>query len=149
MKLTEEWIQQLLDDQVAGTELVVLEVAGNRRQRVVRLYIDHPDGVTHESCARVSVVVSEALDATDWSEGPYTLEVSSPGLERPLRKPAHFQAQIGKEVYVKAFGPVSGRKVWRGTLLDVTQDGIVVREGGEEAFVRFEQIAQAHVIYEF
>lgn len=149
MKLTEEWIQGILDAQVEGAELVLLEEAGSRRKRVVRLYVDHPDGVTHDLCARVSALVGEALDAADWSEGPYTLEVSSPGVERPLRKPDHFRAQIGKDVYVKAFAPVAGRKVWRGRLLDVTDDGIVISESEEEAVIAFDQIAQAHVIFVF
>jgi ribosome maturation factor RimP len=149
MKLTEEWVQGILDAQVDGAELVLLEQAGNRRKRVVRLYVDHPEGVTHDVCARVSAVVGEALDEADWSDGPYTLEVSSPGVERPLRKPEHFRAQVGKDVYVKAFAPVEGRKVWRGPLLDVTDDGIVISEGEEEAVVRFDEIAEAHVVFVF
>lgn len=149
MKLSETWIQEVLDGMAASVELVDLEVAGNRRQRVVRLFVDHPDGVTHDLCAEVSRVVGEALDRIDWAEDPYRLEVSSPGLERPLRKPAHFHAQAGKKVYVKTFAPVAGRKVWRGALADVRDQSIVVREGGEEAEIRFDQIAHAHLVYEF
>lgn len=149
MKLSEKWVQDVLDGMQASVELVLLEEAGNRRQRVVRLFVDHPDGVTHDLCAEVSRVVGEALDRLDWADGPYTLEVSSPGLERPLRRPEHFRAQLGKKVYVKTFAPVAGRKVWRGSLTDVGEQSIVVREGAEEAEVRFDQIARAHLVYEF
>jgi ribosome maturation factor RimP len=149
MKLTESWVQDAIESQIDGVELVALEEAGSRRMRVVRLYVDHPDGVTHELCARISAVVGEALDRVEWTESPYTLEVSSPGLDRPLRKPDHFRAQVGKKVYVKTFVPVSGRKVWRGSLREVLDGAVVVREGEEEATIAFEQITQAHVIYEF
>ncbi len=149
MKLTETWVQQVLDGMVASVELVALEEVGNRRHRVLRVFVDHPGGVTHDLCADVSRVVGEALDQIDWSDGPYTLEVSSPGLERPLRKPAHFQAQLGKKVYVKTFAVVGGRKVWRGTLLEVSAQGIVVREDDQEVEVRFDGIARAHLVYEF
>jgi len=149
VKLTESWVQDVIGDQIDGVELVALEQAGGRHMRVVRLYVDHPDGVTHDVCARISAVVGEALDQAEWSESPYTLEVSSPGLERPLRKPDHFRAQVGKKVYVKTYVPVAGRKVWRGSLLEVLDDAVVVREGEEEATIAFDQITQAHVIYEF
>ncbi|MHB1345720.1 MAG: ribosome maturation factor RimP [Thermoleophilia bacterium] len=149
MKLTETWVQQVLDGMAASVELVALEEVGNRRHRVLRVFVDHPDGVTHDLCADVSRVFGEALDQIDWSDGPYTLEVSSPGLERPLRKPAHFQAQLGKKVYVKTFAEVGGRKVWRGTLLEVGAQSVVVREDDHEVEVRFDEIARAHIVYEF
>ena len=149
MKLTESWVEDVIESQVDGVELIALEEAGSRKMKVLRLYVDHPDGVTHELCARVSAVVGEALDRAEWTESPYTLEVSSPGLDRPLRKPDHYRAQVGKKVYVKTFAPVAGRKVWRGVLLEVLDDAITVREGAEEATIAFDQVTQAHVIYEF
>ena len=63
MKLDEAWVQAVLDEGFDGVELVALEDVGNRRSRVVRLFVDHPEGVTHELCARVSTAVAEALDA--------------------------------------------------------------------------------------
>jgi len=149
MKLTEDWVQEAIAGRIDGVEVVALEEAGNRRSRVVRLYVDHPDGVTHELCARVSAVVGEALDQVDWGDSSYTLEVSSPGLDRPLRKPDHFRAQVGKRVYVKTFAPVAGRKVWTGSLVAVLDDAVVLREGEEEATIAFDRITRAHVIFEF
>lgn len=149
MELTEGWFQEVLDREVEGVELVVFEEVGNRRHRVLRLYIDHPDGVTHEVCARVSGVVGAALDAVDAIDGPYTLEVSSPGVERPLRKRSHFEAQIGRQVYVKTRTPVQGSKVWQGVLLEVAEEAILVQEPGRQARIPLGEIASAHLVYEF
>jgi ribosome maturation factor RimP len=149
VELTEGWFQRVIDQEVEGVELVVLEEAGSRRQRILRLYVDHPDGVTHGLCARVSGAVGRALDEIDAFDGAYVLEVSSPGIERPLRKRRHFEAQLGKKVYVKTRVPVEGSKVWQGMLLEVGEDEIVVREAGRDARIPLGEIGSAHLIYEF
>jgi ribosome maturation factor RimP len=147
--LTEEWFQQVIDREVEDVELVLLEEAGNRRNKILRLYIDRPGGVNHDLCAKVSAAVGRALDEVDAFEGAYTLEVSSPGIERPLRKRSHFVAQIGKKVYIKTREPIEGSKVWQGVLLEVADDAVVVEEAGREARIPLEEIASAHLMYEF
>jgi ribosome maturation factor RimP len=147
--LSEALVQEIIDREVEGVELVLLEEIGGRRQKTLRLYIDHPGGVTHELCSRVSGAVGRALDEVDPIEGAYTLEVSSPGLERPLRKRSHFEAQVGKKVYVKTRMPVEGSKVWRGILREVGPDGIVVQDAAREARIPLVEIGSAHLIYEF
>jgi ribosome maturation factor RimP len=147
--LTEEWFQQVIDREVEDVELVLLEEAGNRRLKILRLYIDHPGGVNHDLCARVSAAVGRALDEVDAFEGAYTLEVSSPGIERPLKKRSHFEAQIGKKVYIKTRLPVEGSKVWQGILREVTEDSVVVEEAGRSARIPLEEITGAHLMYEF
>jgi ribosome maturation factor RimP len=147
--LSETWVQQLIDQEVEGVELVVLEEVGSRRQKVLRLFIDHPSGVTHELCSRVSGAVGRALDEADTIEGMYTLEVSSPGLERPLTKRSHFEAQVGKKVYVKTRVSVEGAKVWQGVLLEVDADAIVVEDAGSRARIPLGEIGSAHLIFEF
>jgi ribosome maturation factor RimP len=147
--LSEAWLQQIIDREVEGVELVVLEEVGSRRQKTLRLYIDHPGGVTHELCSLVSGAVGRALDEAGAIEGEYDLEVSSPGIERPLRKRHHFEAQVGKKVYVKTRTPVEGSKVWQGILLEVGADEIVVQEAGREARIPLGEISSAHLIYEF
>ena len=149
VKLSEEWVQQVLDKQFEDVELVLLEELGNRRQKIVRLYIDHPGGVTHELCSRVSGVVGNAIDEAGMFEEGYTLEVSSPGIERPLRKRSHFEAQVGKKVYVKTKVPIEGSKVWQGTLLEVGSEDILVSEAAREARIPLAEISNAHLIYEF
>ena len=149
VKLSEEWVQQVLGKQFEDVELVLLEELGNRREKIVRMYIDHPGGVTHELCSRVSGVVGNAIDEAGMFEEGYTLEVSSPGIERPLRKRSHFEAQVGKKVYVKTKMPIEGSKVWQGTLLEVGSEDILVREAAREARIPLAEISNAHLIYEF
>jgi ribosome maturation factor RimP len=147
--LTEEWFQEVIGRTVEDVELVLLEEAGNRRMKILRLYIDHPGGVTHDLCAQVSAAVGEALDEVDAFEGAYTLEVSSPGIERPLRKRSHFEAQVGKKVYVKTRLPIEGSKVWQGVLREVAEDSVVVEEAGRLARIPLEAITGAHLMYDF
>jgi ribosome maturation factor RimP len=147
--LSEGWVQQVIDREVENVELVLLEELGNRRMKIVRLYIDHPGGVTHDLCSRVSGVVGDAIDEAGWFEGGYTLEVSSPGIERPLRKRSHFEAQVGKKVWVKTKVPVDGAKVWQGVLLEVVDEEIVVKDAGREVRIPLNVVSSAHLIYEF
>jgi ribosome maturation factor RimP len=149
MALTEAWLQQVIDREVEGVELVMLEQVGGKHQKVVRLYIDHPGGVAHDLCGRVSEAVGAALDAEETFSGPYTLEVSSPGLERPLRKREHFESQVGKKVYVKARVPVEGAKVWQGRLVDVSLDWVLVEDGAKRVRIPLSDISGAHLIFEF
>ncbi len=149
MELTEAWFQAVIDREVEGVELVALDNAGSARRKIIRLYVDHPAGVTHDLCAQVSAAVGQALDELDAIDTTYVLEVSSPGLDRPLRRRSHFVAQIGKKVYVKTRTPVEGSKVWQGILLEVGTEEIVVTEAGREGRIPFGDITSAHLIYEF
>ena len=149
MELTEAWVQDVIDRDIEGVEVVILEEVGNRRKKTVRLYIDHADGVTHDLCARVSAQVGRALEDAEAFDGAYTLEVSSPGIERPLRKRSHFEAQLGKRIYVKTRVPIEGSKVWQGVLLEVGAEEIVVQDAEHTARIPFGEIANAHLIYEF
>jgi len=149
MAVTETWLQQVIDREFAGVELVLLEQLGGRGQKTLRLYIDHAEGVTHDLCGRVSEVVGTALDDADAVDGAYTLEVSSPGLERPLRKREHFEAQVGREVYLKTRVPVEGRKVWQGKLVEVTPEAVIIEDAGSRATIDMGDIGSAHSVYEF
>ena len=149
MVLTETWLQQIIRRELADVELVLLEQSGGKQHKIVRLYIDHRDGVTHELCGRVSEVVGRALDDVDAIGGPYTLEVSSPGLERPLRKQEHYQAQVGKKVHVKTRVAVEGRKVWQGRLAEVGVEEIVIETEDRRVHIGLSDITSAHLIYEF
>jgi ribosome maturation factor RimP len=149
MRLSEDWMQAVIAHEIEGIEVVDLQEAGNRARRILRVFVDHPDGVTHDMCVRVSDIVSSALDEINYSDGPYSLEVSSPGIERVLKKPAHFRAQVGKKVYVKTSVPLVGRKVWQGILREVREDSIVVVEGTQEVEIEFANVANAHLVFEF
>lgn len=149
MALTEAWLQEVIGREVAGVELVALEQAGSKGHRVLRLYIDRDGGVDHELCGLVSEVVGKALDEAEGISGPYTLEVSSPGLERVLRKREHFESQVGKKVYVKTRVPVEGAKVWQGRLLKVMSEAVLIEDGAKQVTIQLGDVTRAHVIFEF
>jgi ribosome maturation factor RimP len=114
-----------------GYELSDLEVKLGGRGGVVRIFIDHPDGIGLEDCEKVSLAVSALLDVEDPLPGQYNLEVSSPGLDRKLTKIEHFQRFTGETVKVQMRFPIEGRKRFRGTLVSSNDEKIVVEVDGE------------------
>lgn len=151
----EEQAMALLEPIVAGEglELVDLEFLREREGWVLRLFIDKPGGrVGLDECTQVSRAVDPVLDVEDFIPTEYSLEVSSPGLNRPLKKPAHFQRVKGQKVKVKTFGPMGEppRKNFSGTLTEVTGEGIAVEVEGAGSFsIPFRDIAKAHLEFEF
>jgi ribosome maturation factor RimP len=121
------------------------------RDWTLRLFIDTEGGVGHELCAEVSRAVGDALDALDFIEPSYNLEVSSPGLERPLLKPADFQRFAGEPVAVKLFAAQNGKKEFFGTLEGYTAEGVVITEEKTEKRFVFApaDIAKAHLVFKF
>ena len=109
-----------------GVELVHVEMAGGARAPVVRVFIDKPGGVTHEDCSEVSRHVGTVLDVEDFIPGTYTLEVSSPGLERGLYSREDYERFAGRLAKLKTRGAVGGQRNFRGRIIAV--------EGGEVLF---------------
>src|SRR5436305_6383558 len=108
-----------------GLEVVEVEVKGGGAHRFVRISIDKPDGVTHGDCENMSQQVGTILDVEDVVPGgQYTLEISSPGVERKLVKPRDYQRFQGKKVKVTLRDPISGRRNWEGTLAGL-EDGLI------------------------
>src|SRR5437016_10762078 len=108
-----------------GIELVEIELKGGGKARTLRLTIDKPEGVTHEDCANVSREVSTILDVEDVVPGgSYMLEVSSPGLDRPLLRPRDWQRAVGTRVKLVTHEAVDGQKAFEGRLEEVS-DGRV------------------------
>ena len=116
-----------------GFELVDTEFAGTGRQAVLRIYIDSPEGVTVDDCAAVSHQVSAILDVEDPIPGHYMLEVSSPGLDRPLVKREDFQRFAGEIVKIRTSRAVLGRRNFTGRLAGIDGD-IVILEMDKESF---------------
>ncbi len=111
----EEIAQRVADSE--GMELVEVEVKGGGAHRFVRISIDKPEGVTHGDCELISQQVGTILDVEDVVPGGrYTLEVSSPGVERKLLKPEDYRAFQGKKAKITLRDPVEGRRNWEGTL---------------------------------
>lgn len=129
-----------------GMELVDLEFRAERSGWVLRLYVDRQGGVGVDDCARVSRECSVVLDAEELIKRSFRLEVSSPGIERRLRKPTHFEQQVGERVQIKMRKPVGGRKRVTGELIEVRDDGVtVVSADGETIHVTFENVKQANL----
>lgn len=135
-----------------GFELVDVEIIGRGPGTIVRIYIDKPGGVTLDDCAYVSEAVDPMLDVEDPIETAYNLEVSSPGLDRPLRKPADFERFAGSKVKVKTYGPIPGagsRKVFTGQLQGIEGEEIRVDVDGTVYSIELPDIAKANIVYEF
>ena len=128
-----------------GYELVDLEHSAGRGSAVVRLYIDRPDGVGIEDCERVSREVSALLDVEDPIPTAYTLEVSSPGFDRPLRTRAHFERFVGSRVFVELCAPRDGRRRYTGTLLAVDDSGLVLQVDEQRVAVSFAEVGKARL----
>jgi len=124
-KLLEPTIERL------GYELSDLEVKLGGRGGMVRIFIDHPDGISLDDCEKVSLAVSALLDVEDPLPGQYNLEVSSPGLDRKLTKVEHFHRFTGETLKVSMRFPIEGRKRFRGTLVSSDDENIVVEVDGE------------------
>jgi ribosome maturation factor RimP len=128
-----------------GYELVELEYAAGRSQAVVRLFIDTPAGISVDDCERVSRDVAALLDVDDPIPTAYTLEVSSPGFDRVLRIPAHFERFVGERVYVELQAPRAGRKRYTGLLQAVNAAGVELEVDKQTVEVPFGEIAKARL----
>jgi ribosome maturation factor RimP len=131
--MTGDELARLLEPTIErlGYELCDLEVKVGGRSGVVRVFIDHPHGISLDDCEKVSLAVSALLDVEDPLPGQYNLEVSSPGLDRKLTKVEHFQRFTGEIVKVQMRFPIEGRKRFRGTLVSSNDENIVVEVDGE------------------
>ena len=137
--------------QPEGLEVVEVEVKGGGNQRFVRISIDKPEGVTHGDCEMVSQQVGTILDVEDVVPGGrYTLEVSSPGVERKLLKPEDYRRFQGKKARITLREPREGRRNWEGTLAGI-EDGAVALEmqAGTTTRFPFDQIQKANLKFEW
>jgi ribosome maturation factor RimP len=128
-----------------GYELVELEYSAGRTSAVVRLFIDRPEGIRVEDCESASREAAALLDVEDPIPTAYTLEVSSPGFDRVLRKPAHFVRFAGERVFVELKVPRAGRRRYTGTLLAVDDVGITLEVDKEKVEVPFAEIGKARL----
>ncbi len=130
-----------------GFELVEVEVGGLGASTVLRLFVDKPGGgFTLDDCTAATRVVNPVLDEGDWFGGEYMLEVSSPGIDRPVRKTADFTRFAGEQVRVQTHAPVAGRKKFKGKLEGI-EDGLirVTVEDGELVSIHIENVKRANL----
>jgi ribosome maturation factor RimP len=135
-----------------GFELVDVEIKKGRDGQIVRLYVDKEGGIGLDELESVSHEVSAILDAEDPVKGHYTLEVSSPGLDRPLKDEKDFRRFLGKLARISSYEPVDGRRHWTGRLTEIEEGAVTVRletEKGALARIPLAKIASARLEVEF
>ncbi len=126
-------VARTVESALPGVEVLALELTGNERFCV---YVDHPQGVDHALCERVTTVLRPFLDE-------YTVEVSSPGLDRPLRTKAHFERAVGRKVRMKT---LTGRV--RGEVLEAGERVVRIQHGADAADIPYDSIVRANLIDE-
>lgn len=132
-----------------GFELLGLELAQTGRNTTLRIYIDHENGINVDNCAEVSHQVSAILDVEDPITNEYNLEVSSPGIDRPLFKPEHFVKAEGEEVRIRTKLPQDGRRNFKGDLTKVEGDMLTLRIDGKDHLVMISNVEKANIIAKF
>ncbi len=137
-----------------GFDLIEIEHFPNPKHGVLRLYIDKPEGsdstgVVIEDCSMVSRQISALIDVEDPIRGQFNLEVSSPGLDRPLRRLVDFQRFCGSNISLKTTTPLEGQRNFKGKLLAANEDTLVIETDAEEISLPMNAIEKARVIPEF
>jgi ribosome maturation factor RimP len=146
-----EELLRLLEPAVEGLgyELVELEFVPQGGESVLRLFIDRPEGVGLDDCAAVSRVVEAKLDEADPIPGHYNLEVSSPGLDRILRKREHYERYLGSRVHVQLASPLDGRRRFTGELKTVNDEGVTVEVDRQSYTLPFRLIQRTRLKPEY
>ena len=132
-----------------GLELVDVEYKKEGSNWFLRVFIDKPEGVDIDDCGRVSEQLSDKLDEVDPIVDAYFLEVSSPGAERPLKKPADFERSINKNVYITTYEPIDGQKIFEGVLTAYDGTTLTVQEAKSSKTLPMESVASARLAVVF
>jgi ribosome maturation factor RimP len=132
-----------------GKELLGIEFVSAGKHSVLRLYIEHPNGIDVDDCAEVSRQVSAILDVEDPISTEYSLEVSSPGLDRPLFDKSHYQAVVGEIVNVKLSIPLNGRRKFKGKLAAIENNNLIVIVDGEDYELEINNVEKGNIVPQF
>ena len=147
VKQVENLVEPILEEM--GYELVDVEYVSSYGRWILRLFVDKEGGVTIGDCARISAELGDLIDVKEFIRHEYNLEVSSPGLDRPLRKEKDLYRALGKRVKLRMATPLEGRRNFTGVLLRYG-DGILHLEvEGHEVALSWRDVAKANLIYEF
>ena len=142
---------ELLDPvaEVTGYEIVRLRLMGGEFQRRLQIMAERPDGdMNVEDCAKLSRAFSEIMDAADPIKGEYVLEVSSPGVDRPLTKPEHFRRFLGRKVRVRTREAIEGQRNFKGTLAGADDESVTVAGDGALVRIPFDGVERSNLIPE-
>lgn len=141
--------QQLLDAlapraEQEGVEIVTVDVVGAKKAPTIRVFIDTPDGVSFDELSSAQVWINDIMDELDPFPGAYTLEVSSPGIDRPLRTPEHFARFTGETAVLKT-QPVDGRSAWTGVIAGADDESVTLEVDGATVRIPLDTIKRAHL----
>ncbi len=131
-------IARRVEHDLPGVDVLAVELVAPSRFCV---YVDHPEGVDHALCGRVTDVLRDYLRE-------YTVDVSSPGSERPLRTPRHFAGALGHRVALRTAGPVAGRRKFKGELKDANADALTLAVDGADVLIPYDAVVRANLIDE-
>ena len=129
-----------------GVEIVSLEIMGSKKAPTIRVFIDTEEGVSFDELASAQSWINRIMDEIDPFPGAYMLEVSSPGIDRPLRTMEHFQRFAGEETVVKTSSPIDGRSSFTGTLEGTDGDDVVLTVDGARIAIAYSNIKRAHLV---
>ncbi len=144
-----EQLREMIEPVVTaeGMELLDIEFRRERQGYVLRVFIDHEDGINLDDCSRISNVLGDLLDVMDPIHHPYHLEVSSPGLNRPLRRPEHFARYRGSIIVVKTAEPIENRRNFKGVLQVSDGEHLVIECEGKVFNIPLSTIKKAELAY--
>lgn len=145
--MIQQELENLLEPLLAslGYELWGTEFRTSGRHALLRLYIDQPAGIGIEDCERVSREVSALMDVEDPISAQYTLEVSSPGIPRPLFKPSQYERYLGSEVKLRLGRLMNGTRSYVGLIASVSPEELTLQQGDEMLRIPFSSIMKAHL----
>ncbi len=145
----QERLSKLMGPVVSGLGYELVGVEYDSRQRILRVYIDHEQGITLDDCSKVSYHLSGFLDVEEPIQGQYQLEISSPGLDRPLYEPSHFERFAGSSVRLQLTQPINGQRRFKAVLLGLEDDTVLLQDGELVLRIPFESIDKARLVPEF
>lgn len=146
VKLT-NLLQPLVEE--LGYEFVGLDFGSDPKNAALVIYIDKDSGIAVEDCEQVSREVAALLDVEDPIPGHYNLEVSSPGLDRPLFTPEQYRQFTGEVVRISLFAPAEGRRKFKGKILGIDDDKVKVEQDGSEVVLEMSNIAKARLVPDY
>lgn len=133
----------------AGLELVEVSFGREQGRKVLSVSVDREGGIDLEAIADVNRRLARRLDLEGFDPGPYSLEVGSPGIERPLRSPEEFARRVGERVKVKTTRPVDGARTLEGTIVAADEQQLKIATDQQERTIPFEDIASARTVFEW
>lgn len=142
----EDMVKDLVNDIIKSSEfeLIDIEYVKEGPFKYLRVYVDKPEGITVDDCADISRALNKKLDEDDFIKEQYFLEVSSPGIERPLKTESDFMKNKDKLVEVKFYKPMDGKKAITGILVEKTSNTVVINSENENITIDLKDISKIH-----